>query len=681
METLESKDLNEVKSTFNLQANFVPKGDQPEAIRQLTEGLLENHKHQTLLGVTGSGKTFTIANVIAQYGRPTLVISHNKTLAAQLYGELRAFFPNNAVEFFISYYDYYQPEAYLPTTDTFIEKDTSVNEDIDRLRLRATASLLERDDVIIVASVSCIYGLGSPAEYKKQLLILNRGEAVDRDDFIRDLIDIHYNRNEIDFTRGNFRVRGDTVELIPSYLDKALRIEFFGDEIERMSMVDPLTGEIIEEKERVAIYPARHFVTTKEALNKAIVEIKAELKERHAGLISENKLLEAQRIESRTNYDLEMLKEIGFCSGIENYSRHLTGRKPGERPFTLIDFFPPDFLTIIDESHQSVPQIRGMYAGDRSRKETLVAHGFRLPSALDNRPLKFDEFEALQNKTIYVSATPADFELEKSEGVVAEQVIRPTGLLDPVISVRPLSNQVDDLMEQIKVRTARGERVLVTTLTKRMAEDLSAYLEQADVRVRYLHSEIDSIERTEIIRDLRLAEFDVLIGVNLLREGLDLPEVSLVAIMDADKEGFLRSARSLIQTSGRAARNKNGEVIFYADKMTDSMKKAIDETERRRQKQTEYNIKNNIDPETILKTRDEIMRSTQFADTRTVEEIKSFDKPGHFDDLSKDGKISFLLKSMMKAAENLDFETAALIRDEIKTLQGGTMKKGQKRGR
>ncbi len=460
-----------------------------------------------------------------------------------------------------------------------------------------------------------------------------------------------------------------------------MRIEFFGDEIERISMIDPLTGEILAQKERVAIYPARHFVTTKEALRKAIAEIKLELKERHAGLISENKLLEAQRIESRTNYDLEMLKEIGFCSGIENYSRHLTGRKPGERPFTLIDFFPPDFLTIVDESHQSIPQIRGMHAGDRSRKETLVAHGFRLPSALDNRPLKFDEYELLMNKTIYVSATPADFELEKSKGVVVEQVIRPTGLLDPAISVRPLSNQVDDLMEQIRMRSARGERVLVTTLTKRMSEDLTAYLEQADIRVRYLHSEIDSIARTEIIRDLRLAEFDVLIGVNLLREGLDLPEVSLVAVMDADKEGFLRSARALIQTAGRAARNKNGQVIFYADKMTDSMKKAIDETERRRKKQTEYNLENNIDPETIFKTRDEILRSTQFADTRTVEEIKAFEKPGHFDELSRDGKISFLMKSMMKAAENLDFETAALIRDEVTTLQGGVLKKGQVRGR
>lgn len=670
-----------MNSKFELKSNFAPKGDQPEAIKQLEQGLIEGRKHQTLLGVTGSGKTFTVANVIQKYGRPTLVISHNKTLAAQLYGELRAFFPNNAVEFFISYYDYYQPEAYLPTTDTYIEKDTSINEDIDRLRLRATASLLERDDVIIVASVSCIYGLGSPEEYKKQLLFLNRGEEIEREKVIRSLIDIHYNRNEIDFSRGNFRVRGDTIELIPSYLDKALRIEFFGDEIERMSEIDPLTGEIMGEKDRVAIYPAKHFVTTRETLNKAIVTIKAELKETHDRMISEHKLLEAQRIESRTNYDLEMLKEIGYCSGIENYSRHLTGRKPGERPYTLIDFFPKDFLTIIDESHQSVPQIRGMYAGDRSRKETLVAHGFRLPSALDNRPLQFDEFEKLMNKIIYVSATPSDFELERSEGVVVEQVIRPTGLLDPVISIRPLSNQVDDLMEQIKVRAARGERVLVTTLTKRMAEDLTDYLGQADMRVRYLHSEIDSIERTDIIRDLRLAEFDVLIGVNLLREGLDLPEVSLVAVMDADKEGFLRSARSLIQTAGRAARNKNGEVIFYADKMTDSMKKAIDETDRRRKKQTEYNQEHNINPETIFKTRDEILRTTQFADSRTVEEAKQFDKPGHFDDLSKEGKISFLLKSMMKAAENLDFETAALIRDELKELQGGVIKSAQKRGR
>ncbi len=679
--TAESKRSDEVHTKFELQANFIPKGDQPEAIKQLTDGLIEGRKHQTLLGVTGSGKTFTIANVIAQSGRPTLVISHNKTLAAQLYGELRAFFPNNAVEFFISYYDYYQPEAYLPTTDTYIEKDTSINEDIDRLRLRATASLLEREDVIIVASVSCIYGLGSPSEYKKQLLFLNRGEEIERESVIRRLIDIYYNRNEIDFRRGNFRVRGDTIELIPSYLDKALRLEFYGDEIEKMSMIDPLTGEVLGEKERVAIYPAKHFVTTKAALNQAIRDIKEELKETHARLISENKLLEAQRIESRTNYDLEMLKEIGYCSGIENYSRHLTGRKPGERPYTLIDFFPKDFLTIIDESHQSIPQIRGMYAGDRSRKETLVAHGFRLPSALDNRPLQFDEFESLMNRIIYVSATPADFELERSAGVVVEQVIRPTGLVDPVISVRPLSNQVDDLMEQIKVRVARGERVLVTTLTKRMAEDLTDYLEQADFRVRYLHSEIDSIERTDIIRDLRLAEFDVLIGVNLLREGLDLPEVSLVAVMDADKEGFLRSARSLIQTSGRAARNKNGEVIFYADNMTDSMRKAIEETDRRRQKQMEYNRQHKIDPETIFKTRDEILRSTQFADTRTVEESKAFEKPGHFDDLSKEGKISFLLKSMMKAAENLDFETAALIRDEVKELQGGAVKKRPKWGR
>jgi len=680
MKTTTPENISGIDAKFKLRSNMTPKGDQPEAIRQLTEGLVEGRNHQTLLGVTGSGKTFTIANVIANYGRPTLVISHNKTLAAQLYGELRTFFPENAVEFFISYYDYFQPEAYLPTTDTYIEKDTSINEDIDRLRLRATASLLEREDVIIVASVSCIYGLGSPSEYKKQLLMLNRGEEIDREKVIRRLIDIHYNRNEIEFTRGNFRVRGDTIELIPSYYDKAMRIEFFGDEVERITEVDPLTGEIISEKQRLAIYPAKHFVTTREALTRAIRDIKGELQETHAKFIAENKLLEAQRIESRTNYDLEMLKEIGYCSGIENYSRHLTGRKTGERPFTLIDFFPKDFLTVIDESHQSIPQIRGMHAGDRSRKETLVAHGFRLPSALDNRPLQFDEFDSLINKMIYVSATPADYELQKSEGVVVEQVIRPTGLLDPQISVRPLSNQVDDLMEQIKVRAAKGERILVTTLTKRMAEELTDYLEQADFRVRYLHSEIDTIERTDIIRDLRLAEFDVLVGVNLLREGLDLPEVSLVAVMDADKEGFLRSARSLIQTAGRAARNKNGEVIFYADKLTDSMRKAMDETERRRKKQTEYNQQHNIDPETIFKTRDEIMRTTQFADSRTVE-VKAFEKPAHFEELSKDGKIAFLLKAMIKAAENLDFEMAALMRDEIKDLQGGVMKKRQTRGR
>jgi len=657
------------RAVFDLRSNFTPKGDQPQAIVQLIEGIESHRRHQTLLGVTGSGKTFTIANVIAQTGRPALVISHNKTLAAQLYGELKAFFPNNAVEFFVSYYDYYQPEAYLPTTDTFIEKDTAVNDDIDRLRLRATASLLERDDVIIVSSVSCIYGLGSPEEYKRQFLFIEKGIETDRDEVIRKLISIHYNRNDISFTRGNFRVRGGTIELIPAYHENAFRIEFFGDEIERITEINPLTGEIIKERERIAVYPAKHFVTSRPQLENAITLIKQELKETLTNFVSEDKLLEAQRIESRTKYDLEMLKEIGYCAGIENYSRHLVGRKAGERPFTLIDFFPDNFLTIIDESHQSIPQIRGMHAGDRSRKETLVSHGFRLPSALDNRPLFFEEFESLMNSTIYVSATPADYELEKSEGVVVEQVIRPTGLLDPKISVRPLATQVDDLLKEAKARKAKGERVLVTTLTKRMSEDLTEYMKKLDVKVRYLHSEIATIERTEIIRDLRLAQFDVLVGVNLLREGLDLPEVSLVAILDADKEGFLRSARALIQTAGRAARNKDGEVILYADKITDSMRKTIDETERRRKKQMAYNEEHNINPETIYKTREEILRSTQFADAKTVEEDAAFDKPSSFDRMSAEDQIGFMIKAMKNAADNLDFETATLIRDEIKEMK------------
>ena len=664
---------------FELQSSFSPKGDQPQAIRELCDGLNSGRKYQTLLGVTGSGKTFTIANVVAETNRPTLVISHNKTLAAQLYGELKAFFPNNAVEFFISYYDYYQPEAYIPTTDTYIEKDTSINDDIDRLRLRATASLLERRDVIIVASVSCIYGLGSPEEYKRQFVFIEKGSEVDRDEIIRSLISIHYNRNDVSFTRGNFRVRGDTIELIPAYHENAFRIEFFGDTIERITEVDPLTGEVIKQRDRLAVYPAKHFITSEPQLERAIEEIKLELKEVAGAFAIENKLLEAQRIEMRTKYDIEMLKEVGYCSGIENYSRHLTGRKPGERPFTLIDFFPNDFLTIIDESHQSVPQIRAMYAGDRSRKETLVTHGFRLPSALDNRPLFFEEFENLTGQTIFVSATPADYELEKCEGVVVDQVIRPTGLLDPKITVKPLSTQVDDLMEQVRIRKASSERVLVTTLTKRMSEDLTDYMKKMGVRVRYLHSEIDAIDRTEIIRDLRLAEFDVLVGVNLLREGLDLPEVSLVAILDADKEGFLRSERALIQTVGRAARNKNGEVILYADKITDSMRKAIDETERRRAKQMEYNAKHNINPETIFKTREEILRSTSFADAKTVEE-KKFEKPDYFDTMRREDQVAFMLKAMKQAADNLDFETAMLIRDEIKEIKA-ELKKGKNKKR
>ncbi len=672
------RSILETPDEFRLESPYPPKGDQPTAIVELLEGLRAGRKHQTLLGVTGSGKTFTIANVIAQYGKPTLVISHNKTLAAQLYGELRAFFPHNAVEFFISYYDYYQPEAYLPTTDTYIEKDTQLNEDIDRLRLRATASLLQRKDVIIVASVSCIYGIGSPEEYKRQMFTLEVGTETDRDAVIRQLISVHYNRNDVDFSRGNFRVRGDTIEMIPAYHENALRFEFFGDELERISEVDPLTGEILNEKPRVSIYPAKHFVTSRQILDDSIGEIERELARQLEVFRREDKLLEAQRLEMRSKYDLEMLKEIGYCSGIENYSRYLTGRKEGERPKCLMDFFEGDFLTIIDESHQSVPQIRGMFAGDRSRKEVLVAHGFRLPSAMDNRPLFFEEFEQLQKQVIYVSATPAEYELTKSEGLIIEQVIRPTGLLDPIITVKPLATQVDDLLEEVRGRVARNERVLVTTLTKRMAEDLTDYMSKLGVKVRYLHSEIHSIERTELIRDLRLKNFDVLVGVNLLREGLDLPEVSLVAILDADKEGFLRSERSLIQTAGRAARNVNGEVIFYADKITDSMRKAIDETNRRRTKQQAYNQEHGIDPQTIFKTREEILLSTQFADTRSAE-VPTFEKPKNFELMSAEDQLAFLARTMKNAAENLDFETAILIRGEIEELQKNTKKGRTKR--
>ena len=656
---------------FELVTTMQPRGDQPAAITELLSGLERNERFQTLLGVTGSGKTFTMANVIAKFGRPTLVISHNKTLAAQLYAELKGFFPNNAVEFFISYYDYYQPEAYVPATDTYIEKDTSINDDIDRLRLRATSSLLERDDVIIVASVSCIYGIGSPTEYKDQLLFLERGARIKRETLLRRLVDIHYVRNDIDFSRGTFRVRGDTVELVPAYAEQGLRIELFGDEIDRLATLDPLTGKVTGERDKIAVYPARHFVTSPPRLKEAIRGIEEELAQRLKLLRDAENLLEAQRLESRTRYDIEMLKEIGYCAGIENYSRHLSARQAGERPFCLIDFFPEGFLTLIDESHQTVPQIRGMYAGDRSRKEVLVEHGFRLPSALDNRPLVFDEFMSMIGQTVFVSATPADFELELSGGAVIEQIIRPTGLVDPQIVVRPLEKQVDDLIEEIRRQTEKGERTLVTTLTKRMAEDLADYLSRLGIRVRYLHSEIDAIDRVELLRELRLAQFDVLVGINLLREGLDLPEVSLVAILDADKEGFLRSERSLIQVAGRAARHAEGRVIFYAAGMTDSMQRAIDETNRRREKQIAYNLEHGITPTTIVKSREEILAATAFADSREQPASQELEviKPEGLEFLPLSDQIDFLTTAMKDAARNLEFEKAARIRDEIKTLK------------
>jgi len=662
-------------SKFELISKYKPTGDQPQAIKELSQCVKKGEKFQTLLGVTGSGKTFTLANVIEKCGKPVLVISHNKTLAAQLYGELKGFFPYNAVEFFISYYDYYQPEAYVPVSDTYIEKDTSINDDIDRLRLRATSSLLERDDVVIVASVSCIYGIGSPSEWQELLVLVEKGQEIERDQILKDLIDIHYARNDIEFGRGTFRVRGDVVEIHPAYEETAIRVELFGDRVEKISIIDILRGEILEEKKKVAIYPAKHFVTTYPRLEEAVKNIKIELDQRLKWFRSQNKLLEAQRLESRTKFDIEMMKEIGYCAGIENYSRHLSGRKPRERPYTLIDFFPKDFLIIIDESHQTIPQIRGMYHGDRSRKETLVEYGFRLPSALDNRPLFFEEFESLINQVIFVSATPADYELERTKGVVVEQVIRPTGVMDPKITVKPLTHQVDDLLEEIKLRSERKERVLVTTLTKRMAEDLADYLAQMNIKVRYLHSEIDAIERVDILRDLRLAEFDVLVGINLLREGLDLPEVSLVAILDADKEGFLRSERSLIQTAGRAARNLAGEVIMYADNVTDSMKKAIRETDRRRKIQEEFNEKHGIKPRTIYKSREEILRTTTFADSRTTSTLKE-EKMSYPEKMGVEDQISYLQKAMRDAAKNLEFEKAAFYRDEILKLK----KRRQRRG-
>lgn len=661
---------------FKLKSDYEPTGDQPNAIRELIEGLLRDDKYQTLLGVTGSGKTFTMANVIANVGKPTLVISHNKTLAAQLYGEFKSFFPNNAVEYFISYYDYYQPEAYVPTSDTYIEKDTSINDEIDRLRLKATSSILSRDDVIIIASVSCIYGLGDPEDYKHELLILKRGQRIERNQILSRLVDSHYTRNDFEFKRGTFRVRGDVVEIFPAYEEEALRVEMFGDEIEQISVVNTLTGEILSSLETAAIYPAKHFVTPYDKLQRAIVAIREELQERLTWFREQGKLLEAQRLEMRTKFDIEMLQELGYCNGVENYSRHLSGRAPGQKPYTLLDYFPKDFLTIIDESHATIPQINGMYHGDRSRKETLVEYGFRLPSALDNRPLTFDEFESMMNQMIFVSATPAQYELEKCQGVVVEQIIRPTGLMDPEIFVKPVKNQIDDLIAEIRDCTKRNERVLVTTLTKRMAEDLTDYLMGMDIRVRYLHSEIDALNRVEILRDLRLAEFDVLVGVNLLREGLDLPEVSLVAVLDADKEGFLRSERSLMQIAGRAARNIGGKVIFYADNITDSMQRTIDETNRRRAIQAEYNEQYGITPKSIYKSYEQVMSSTRVADARAQKWGKGrgarIDRNGwkKLSPLEKEEVLDRLEKEMLDAARKLEFERAAELRDEIDRLTG-----------
>jgi len=654
--------------SFELVSGYMPRGDQGRAIDELAAGIERGERFQTLLGVTGSGKTFTMANVIARADRPALIISHNKTLAAQLYAEFRAFFPSNAVEYFVSYYDYYQPEAYVPVTDTYIEKDANVNEEIDRLRLRATASLLERRDVIIVASVSCIYGLGSPEVYRSMLLPLAIGGRIDRDEMLRTLVDMQYERNDYDFVRGTFRVRGDVVEIRPSYEERAIRVELFGEEIERLSVIDLVTRGVLEELDRISIYPAKHFVTTQDNIEKAIDRIKAELKEQVATFKAENKLLEAQRIATRTGFDIEMMREMGYCNGIENYSRHLAGRAAGERPSVLLDYFPDDFLMFIDESHVGVPQLRGMYRGDRSRKETLVKYGFRLPSALDNRPLMFEEFQEFMRTVTFVSATPGDYELEQCEGVVVEQIIRPTGLIDPEVVVRPVAGQVDDLLEEIRLCVAKGGRVLVTTLTKRMSEDLTDYLQGLGVRVRYLHSDIDALDRVEIIRDLRLGEFDVLVGINLLREGLDLPEVTLVAVLDADKEGFLRSDRSLIQTSGRAARNLGGRVILYADKMTGSMERAIAEMERRRGLQASYNEKHGITPKSIVKSIEEIMRATAVADARADvrDDLEMLDLSP---DVDREQMVELLEEQMMNAAARLEFEKAATLRDRIDELR------------
>lgn len=650
---------------FKLSTHFTPSGDQPAAIKELVEGIRANQKHQILLGVTGSGKTFTAANVIAQVQKPTLVLSPNKILAAQLYAEFKQFFPENAVEYFISYYDYYQPEAYVPSSDTFIEKDSSVNDHIDRLRLKATSSLLERRDVIIVASVSCIYGLGSPENYKSMCVGLERGRTMSRETLLQNLVNIHYERNEVEFARGKFRVKGDTVEIFPAYLETAIRVELFGDEIDRITEIHPLTGKVIREKERVYIYPARHFVTTKPELEAALTVIRQELDVQLDQFRKQGKLLEAQRLEQRTRFDMEMMSSMGFCHGIENYSRPLSGRQPGERPACLIDYFPKDFLMVIDESHVALPQINGMYEGDRSRKQTLVDYGFRLPCALDNRPLKFAEYEALVPQTIYVSATPGDYELKKAKGVIVEQVIRPTGLVDPAVQIRPIEGQVDDLIKEIEISVSRQERTLVTTLTKRMAEDLTDFLTRKNLKVRYLHSEIDALQRIEIIKELRKGTFDTLIGINLLREGLDLPEVSLVAVLDADKEGFLRSETTLIQVCGRAARNINGRVILYADKTTGSMARALSEMERRRHKQLVYNTQHGITPKTIVKSVQELEEFQKQAQNEHVTRIFLGEEEGQIKPEKLPDLIKDLETRMVEAADNLQFELAAVLRDKI----------------
>jgi len=657
---------------FRLRTTFTPKGDQPDAIKKLVEGVEAGNKYQTLLGVTGSGKTFTIANVIEKVQMPTLIISHNKTLAAQLYGEFKSFFPENPVEYFISYYDYYQPEAYVPTSDLYIEKDASINEEIERLRLRATSALLTQHDVIIVASVSCIYNIGSPDEVKELVVLLERGKEKGRDTILNSLVAIQYQRNDIDFARGTFRVRGDTIDIHPADEQYGIRVEITDERVERIQMFDPVSGSVRRDLDNVVIFPAKHFITTRPRIEEAVINIGRELEQRLAQLKSQNKLLEAQRLAQRTKFDIEMLLELGYCPGIENYSMHLSGRQPGERPFCLIDYFPDEFLVVIDESHVTIPQINGMYEGDHSRKQTLVEYGFRLPTALENRPLRFSEFENLINQAICISATPADWEIEKSKHRIVEQIVRPTGIVDPKVTVKPAKNQVDDLIDEIQKRVASEERILVTTLTKRMAEDLTEYLHEIGIRVRYMHSEIDAIQRVEILRGLRLGEFDVLVGINLLREGLDLPEVALVAILDADREGFLRSERSLIQTAGRAARNVRSEVIMYADEITDSMRHAMREMERRRNKQIKYNQEHKIVPKSIIKTRDEIMRTTSVADRTTREK--------HTEEISME-EIARLQKEMEDAVALLEFEQAAEIRDRIKMIKRKLVNEGRKHQR